>query len=594
LRPNSPEALSNLGVALRENGELDEAIAAYRQAIAIKADYADAYGNLCIVLKEKRQTEEAVAAGRQAIALKPDSPEAHNNLGTALDELGQFPEAIAAYRRGVALQPVYPEAHYNMGVALHKNDELDAALAAYHQAIAQKPGYPQAFNNLGNVMKDQGRMGGAIEAYRTALLHKADYADAHGNLVFAMSYDADYDASAIAAELDRWEKRHASGFSGMAAGPHGNERSPERRLRIGYVSPDFREHPVGRFLLPLFSHHDHTQVEIFAYSQMGVSDALTRQLRSWTEGAGGGGGWRDILGMSDAQVAELVRRDHIDILVDLALHTAGNRLLVFARKPAPVQVTFAGYPGSTGLHAIDYRLTDPYLDPPGSSDANYAEESVRLPHSFWCFDPQTELPEVGELPALKHGFVTFGCLNNFCKVNERVLELWAKVMLEVKESRLMLLAKEGSHRERTIAFLEKRGIVAERVAFHTLKPRGEYLGLYHGIDIGLDTLPYNGHTTSLDSFWMGVPVVTLVGKTVVGRAGLSNLSNLGLQELASETADGFIQTAVKLAGDIPRLKLLRGGLRARMKDSPLMDAAGFARGMEEAYRAMWRKWCGHG
>jgi predicted O-linked N-acetylglucosamine transferase (SPINDLY family) len=277
--------------------------------------------------------------------------------------------------------------------------------------------------------------------------------------------------------------------------------------------------------------------------------------------------------------------------VDLALHTQGNRLLIFARKPAPVQVTFAGYPGTTGLGAIDYRLTDPYLDPPGLNDAWYAEESFRLPRSFWCFDPQSEEPAVGPLPALERGVVTFGCLNNFCKVNDGVLELWARVLRAVPGSRLELLAKAGSHRQRTRDFLARQGIAGERIKFCATKPRAEYLAMYHQIDIGLDTLPYNGHSTSLDSYWMGVPVVTLVGTTVVGRAGLSQLTNLGLGELVAFTPDDFVRFAVDLAGDLPRLQALRAGLRERMRKSPLMDATGFTRGIEEAYRIVWRKWC---
>jgi protein O-GlcNAc transferase len=265
--------------------------------------------------------------------------------------------------------------------------------------------------------------------------------------------------------------------------------------------------------------------------------------------------------------------------------------LVFARKPAPVQVTFAGYPGTTGLSAIDYRLTDPYLDPPGLHDDWYAESSYRLPHSFWCFDPEAEEPAVAPLPALQNGFVTFGCLNNFCKINEQVLALWARVLGAVDNSRLLLLANPGSPRQRTLDFFARQGIVSDRVEFCSFRPRHEYLAAYRQIDIGLDTFPYNGHTTSLDSLWMGVPVITLIGQTVVGRAGLSQLSNIGLAELAAATPEDFVHTAVDLAGDRPKLGALRSGLRERLRQSPLMDAEGFARGIEEAYRAMWHRRC---
>ncbi len=265
-----------------------------------------------------------------------------------------------------------------------------------------------------------------------------------------------------------------------------------------------------------------------------------------------------------------------------------------ARKPAPVQVTFAGYPGSTGLSAIDYRLSDPLLDPPGLFDAFYAERTYRLPHSFWCYDPRSDEPAVAALPALKRGYLTFGCLNNFCKSNDQVLALWARVLRKVPLARLLLLTQEGSHRERTLAFLAQHGVASGRIQFCGRQPTPAYLALYHDIDIGLDTFPYNGHTTSLDSFWMGVPVVTLVGATVVGRGGFSQLTNLGLSELIAVTPEQFVELATQLARDLPRLEKMRRSLRERMRSSPLMDASGFARGIEDALRAMWRTWCADG
>jgi predicted O-linked N-acetylglucosamine transferase (SPINDLY family) len=302
--------------------------------------------------------------------------------------------------------------------------------------------------------------------------------------------------------------------------------------------------------------------------------------------------WRNIVGCSDEQVADQIRQDGIDILVDLALHTADNRLLVFARKPAPVQATFAGYPGSTGLTAIDYRFSDPYLDPIGMDESIFSEQTIRLPHSFWCFDPlDCRDICVNALPALGSGVVTFGCLNNFCKVNDEVLALWAKVLRQVDNSRLLNLAPLGSHRSRILQRFQKQGIDPERVEFVARQSRREYLETYHRIDVGLDTFPYNGHTTSLDSFWMGVPVVTLVGNSAVARAGWCQLSNLGLGELAGQTAEEFVRIAVELAKDLPRLEQLRSTLRRRMGQSPLMDAPGFAQSIEAAYRQMWRTWC---
>ena len=300
---------------------------------------------------------------------------------------------------------------------------------------------------------------------------------------------------------------------------------------------------------------------------------------------------RDTAGLSDESVATLVRDDQVDILVDQTMHMRGNRLLMFARKPAPVQVTWLAYPGTTGLATIDYRLTDPCLDPPGMFDAYYSEQSLRLNDTFWCYKPLTTGLEPNLLPASGNGYVTFGSLNNFCKVNDSVLNLWSQVLKAVKDSRLLLRTPEGVARQRTLRIFANRGIASNRITFVGRQRRRDYLQTYHHIDIGLDTFPYNGHTTSLDSLWMGVPVVTLVGQTVVGRAGLSQLANLGLPELIAHGEDEFVEIAAKLACDRPRLNLLRSTLRTRLEQSPLMDAPRFARAIESAYRQMWQRWC---
>ncbi len=256
-----------------------------------------------------------------------------------------------------------------------------------------------------------------------------------------------------------------------------------------------------------------------------------------------------------------------------------------------MQVCWLAYPGTTGLETIDYRLTDPHLDPPGLNDDDYSEQSIRLADTFWCYDPLSSQPAVNALPALEKGHITFGCFNNFCKVNAGVVKLWAQVLKAVDRSQLLVLAPEGSHRHDTLDLLEQEGVTPDRVTFVAGRPRAQYLELYHRIDVGLDTVPYNGHTTSLDSFWMGVPVITIVGRTVVGRAGLSQLRNLGLPELIAESPEQYVRTAAGLANDLRRLAGLRATLRERMLNSPLMDAPRFARNVEAAYRRMWRRWC---
>ena len=314
-------------------------------------------------------------------------------------------------------------------------------------------------------------------------------------------------------------------------------------------------------------------------------DAITHRLAKSADR------WHEAREWNDTKLGEAIRRDQIDILVDLSLHMGRNRLLLFARKPAPVQVTWLGYPGSTGLATMDYRITDPFLDPRGGDDTMYSETSIRLPETFWCYDPLEAGLPVNPLPAKEMGYVTFGSLNSPTKINDLVLKLWAQVLNRVKDSRLLLLAHEGRCRQHMLDLMGAEGVAAERITFASYRPRPDYLQLYHRIDLGLDTLPYNGHTTSFDSFWMGVPVITLAGQAPVGRAGLCALMNLRLPDLIARTTEEFVDIAVELARDLPRLGALRSTLRERMRTSPLMDAPRFARNLEQAYRAMWRKWC---
>jgi len=343
-----------------------------------------------------------------------------------------------------------------------------------------------------------------------------------------------------------------------------------------------KRHPVGRFLVPLFSHHDHAQFEIHCYSGVRQPDEITARLKGYCDH------WHDTAGVSDERLAEQIRLDHIDILLDLSMHMAHNRLLVFARKPAPVQATWLAYVGSTGLSAIDYRLSDPYLDPPGETE-HYAEQTIRIP-SYWCYEPQ-QSPPVSSLPAAGAGFITFGCLNNFCKVSLPTLKLWSEVLQKVDRSRLLIHSQPGSHLDATLRTFAERGIDPSRIAFAGFVPLEAYLMQHQQMDIALDTTPYAGGTTTCDALWMGVPTVTLSGKTAVGRGGASLLSNLGLTDLIARTPEQYVQIAIDLANDMPRLTQLRLTLRQRMEQSPLMDAPKFARNIEAAYRQMWRTWC---
>jgi protein O-GlcNAc transferase len=535
------------------------------------------------MFREKGDFEDGVAACRRAVALAPGDARVHFNLGFGLKSEGKLDEAIAAYRQAILIKPDYAEAYNNLGNALKERGRLDEAVAAYRQAIAVKGDYARAFNNLGNALKDMGEVGEAIVALRRAVECEPGNAAIGSNLVYALHFDPACDAQGILSEHRRWFEVHARALAAQHV-RHDNDRSPDRRLRIGYVSAYFREHCQSLFTVPLLTNHDHDSFQILAYSDVGRADAFTERLAARADV------WQEVGGLSDEELAGRIRGDGIDVLVDLTMHMSHGRPLLMARKPAPVQVAWLAYPSTTGIETMDYRLTDPHLDPPGN-DRFYSEKSIRLPETFWCYDPMTSDLPVNELPAAAAGHVTFGCLNNFGKVNEGVLVLWARVMRQVEGSRLLLLAEPGSHWQRTVERMGREGIDAERIEFVPPRIRRQYLELNHRIDLGLDSFPYNGHTTSLDSFWMGVPVISLVGQTAVSRAGLCQLTNLGMPELAGRTAERFVQIAVELARDLPRLSGIRASLRRRMEQSPLMDAARFARNVEAAYRGMWQAWC---
>jgi len=584
LAPNNPAIHSNLGEAYRHLHRFDEAIASFRRALTLRPEYPDALNNLGSVLVAQGRFDEALTCFQQALALKPDYAIAHYNLGNLFLECHRVDEAVLCFKRTVALKPDFAEAHACLGTAFKDCGRLDEAIASLERALAHKPEFPEAYNNLGNVFKELGQIDDAIAHFRQALAQKPDYAKAHSNVILALHYHSADTAGSIEVEQRDWNRQHAAPLVGFIR-PHANDRSPGRRLRVGYVSQDFRQHPVGLNLIPLFEHHAHDQFEIFCYSQVRTPDGPTAKLRACSDH------WLDIVQLGDSELADLVCRDRIDILVDLALHTAKNRLLTFACKPAPVQVSFAGYPAGTGLDAIDYHLTDHYLNPIADNSAPSHDAPYRLPDTFWCYDPQAADLPVRSLPAIANGRPTFGSLNNLCKINPAVIRLWARVLLAVPTSRLVLLAVEGSYSRRVLELFSQVGVSPDRIVLTFPQPRQKYLAFYQCIDLGLDTFPYNGHTTSLDSYWMGVPVVTLVGQNPVGRAGWSQLSNLGLTELAAHTPDDFVRIASTLARDLPRLAALRAGLRERMQRSPLMDAPRFARAVETAFRTMWHRWC---
>ena len=418
LQPASAEALNNLGKTLQQRGLVNEAIAQYRQALRLDGNFASAHSNLGDALLSQDKPQEAAAQCRQALRLRPEFAEAHNNLANALRNLGQAEEAMAHFRQALALKPDFPEAHNNLAIELQGQGKLDEAEGHLREALRLRPTATDALNNLGGVLQLQGRLTEALDSYREVLRLSPNDSGAYSNLLLSANYDPDIDADTLFAEHREWGRRFGQ-VAGSGPAP-GHDRNPTRRLRVGYVSPDLNWHPVAHFLQPILANHDLNQVEAICYAEGAGHDDMTTRLRSLARG------WRSIHGLSDAQAADLIRADRIDILVDLAGHTAKNRLRVFAYKPAPVQVTYLGYPNTTGLTAIDYCLTDAIVDPP-DEPARFTEELVRLPHGFCSYLPPAA-PQTGPSPAVQNGYVTFASLHNLPKLNAGVFDVWSLIL----------------------------------------------------------------------------------------------------------------------------------------------------------------------
>jgi protein O-GlcNAc transferase len=541
--------------------------------------------DLALQRQQAGRLHEAIAIYRQLLLLLPKSVEIRVNLAAALKEAGEVNDAITILREVLSANPNSFSAWTNLGIAWRINGRLDEAIAAFEKATELKPQSPIAWNNLGLTLQDTARLDDAIRCFDRALAIDPQFAWIDSNRLYALHFHEHSDAKHLYEEHRRWAARHADPLKNHIR-PFDNDRSPQRRLKIGYVSGDFREHVVGRFLLPLLASHDKTHVEIHCYnSRAGEADFLTKRLRSCADI------WRDIANRSDDDAAQIIRDDRIDILIDLSMHMANNRMLLFARKPAPVQVTYLAYCSTTGLDAIDYRITDSFLDPPGQDDSIYAEQSIRLPETYWCYEPGFEAAEPNSPPVLTAGHITFGCLNNFCKVTPVTLNVWFELLRALPTARLILHAHEGSHRQHLCDLAADAGVDRARISFVGFQPLQQYMEFYRHIDIALDSFPYSGGTTTCDALWMGVPVITLRGKTAVGRGGVSILSNLGLTELIAGDSDEYVNIAKGLATDLPRLTELRKSLRGKMLRSPLMEAKKFAENIESAYRRMWEGWC---
>ena len=589
LNPNYAEAHNNLGVALFRQKQFADAEAGYRRALELNPRYAEAYTNLGALMMDRRRFEEAGEFFRQALALNPNQADGYHNLGGLLMQLDRKKEALPYFQQALALAPDHVETHYKLGLLFAGEGRFEQARSSFQQTLTLNPEHFGAYCGIADILQRSGRYREALEQFRQACALAPDSPIPAEGLLFLFNYLPDGTAEEYYTEHVRFAERFEMPLKVLWR-PHGNPPDPQRKLRIGYVSGDFRNHSVAYFFEPVLTRHDRRQVEVVCYSSGPRPDQVTARLQALADR------WRDLAGLDDAEAAEQVRQDEIDILIDLAGHTGHNRLPLFARKPAPVQVTWLGYPGTTGLSALDYRLVDQYIDPVETSAVVNSETLFYLPDAFAAYQAPVYAPdEVGALPALGNGYVTFGSFNNITKMTDEVVAVWARVLDAVPGSRLLLKniglddpLLQARVRERFAA----QGMDPERLWLlgRDLDDQGHWQR-YRLVDIGLDPFPYNGATTTCEALWMGVPVVVLAGNRSVARMGVSLVNNAGLPELAAHSPDEYVATAARLAGDLERLATLRQGLRGQLVESPLFDVPRFTAHLEDAYRQMWQAWC---
>jgi predicted O-linked N-acetylglucosamine transferase (SPINDLY family) len=548
LEPGSFETLCNLGAASGQSGRAEAAEAAYRKALASRPGAGIALSGLGAALNNQRRFAEAETAGRDAVAAAPDLAEARINLANALHGLGRVGDAVAVMEEAAARHAGDAPCHYNLGNLLLGAGRLAAGQACFERARAIDPRHRGAADNL---------------------------------LLGRLYDDAETEETIFAAHRD-W----GADFAHLARDGHGNGRDPERRLRVGFVSPDFRTHSCAYFVEPLFAAHDRGTVEIVAYADVPRPDEVTARLRGLADI------WRDIAGCDDGALAGQIADDGADILIDLAGHSGRNRLGAFARRPAPVQVSWLGYPATSGLAAIGYRITDAIADP-ADADPWHTEKLVRLARGFHCYRPPADAPEIAGRPADRP--VIFGSFNNLLKVTDETARTWAEIVNAVPGARLLLkgrILESEAGRETVGGRFARAGLAPERLELHRWIARDDApMALYHEVDIALDPFPYNGTTTTCEALWMGVPVVTLAGGRHAARVGASLLTHFGAPELIARDRADYVRRAVDLARDGARRAEFRATARRRFAASPLRDEAGFARAFEAALREAWRQWC---
>ncbi|KAL2503047.1 putative UDP-N-acetylglucosamine--peptide N-acetylglucosaminyltransferase SPINDLY [Forsythia ovata] len=587
---NMAIALTDLGTKVKLEGDINQGVAYYKKALYYNWHYADAMYNLGVAYGEMLEFDMAVVFYELAFHFNPHCAEACNNLGVIYKDRDNLDRAVECYQMALSIKPNFSQSLNNLGVVYTVQGKMDAAASMIEKAIAANPTYAEAYNNLGVLYRDAGNIDLAIDAYEQCLKIDPDSRNAGQNRLLAMNYINEGNDDKLYEAHRDWGRRFMRLFPQYKSWD--NTKDPERPIVIGYVSPDYFTHSVSYFIeAPLF-YHDYANYKVVVYSAVLKADAKTNRFRDGVLKKGGT--WRDIYGIDEKKVASMVREDKVDILVELTGHTANNKLGMMACRPAPVQVTWIGYPNTTGLPTVDYRITDALADPPDTKQ-KHVEELVRLPRSFLCYTPSPEAGLVSPTPALSNGFVTFGSFNNLAKITPKVLQVWARILCAVPNSRLIVKCKPfscDSLRQQLLSTLEKLGLESQRVDLLPLiLLNHDHMQTYSLMDISLDTFPYAGTTTTCESLYMGVPCLTMGGAVHAHNVGVSLLTTVGLSKLVAKNEDEYVQLALQLASDISALSSLRMKLRDLMLKSPLCDGSKFTQGLESTYRHVWRRYC---
>ncbi len=581
INPKQAAPHYNLGKTLQDQKCFDKALQSYDTAISLKSDYAEAFYNRGVTLQQLRRFDEALQSYDQAIAIKSDYAGAFNNRGNTLSELKRFAEALQSYDKAVSIKSDYAEAFNNRGNTLKELKRFSEALQSYNKALAINSDYAEVLLNRGFTLQELKRFDESLQDYDKAISIKPYFFDAQSNRLLLLNYVSCFSASyrleaarKFGADVVRFARQKFT---------HSNVENSFDKLRLGFVSGDFRVHSVGFFLEGFLSNLDQTKFELIGYTNNSFEDELTLRLKSFF------GLYKSLVGLGDEEAAKAIYDDDVQILIDLSGHTALNRLPVFAHKPAAVQLSWLGYCGTTGVDEIDYILGDSYVTPP-SEENHFSEKIKRLPENYICMTPPNVGVEVHTLSALKNGYITFGCFNNFSKVNESVIRLWARIMLQVHGSRLFLKAgqlADTSVIRDTVSMFQSLGISSERLSFEGHKNPAEHFDAYNKVDIGLDTFPYNGVTTTAEALWMGVPVLTKKGDCFVSHNGETICHHTGLSDWIAEDENDYYEKAVRFSSDFEALAKLRAGLREKILTSPLFAAERFARRFEDAMFELW-------